>query len=212
MFAPAPFRIEDRKTLHEFVAAHPFATLVSLGSDGLQASHVPLLLEGSADAAHLVGHLAHGNPQWRGFDGVSEALAVFHGPHAYVSPSWYATTPAVPTWNYAVVHAWGRPRAIEDPLRRRAVLERLVARFESLRPEPWRAELPADFRERMERGIVAFELPLERIRGKFKLGQNRPAEDQAGMLAGLQAEGGPDELALAAFLRAQGRAQDPTSR
>lgn len=201
MYAPAAFRVDDRPTLERFVAKHPFATLVSLGATGLHASHVPLLLEGPPDATCLVGHLARGNPQGRDFDGSVEALAIFHGPHAYVSPAWYATTPAVPTWNYAVVHAWGRPRTIDDPVRRRALLERLVEHFEASRTAPWRPALPADFRERMERGITPFELPVERIQGKFKLGQNRPSADAPGLLAGLESEAGPDGAALAALLR-----------
>ncbi len=202
MFVPEAFRIADLDRLHGFVERYDFATLVSPGEDGMAASHVPLLLErGSGPRGTLVGHLSRANPQWRGFDGEREALAIFHGPHAYVSPAWYANAPAVPTWNYAVVHAQGRPVRIDDAARIRALLERSIALQEAHRDEPWRPDLPEEFRARMEKGIVAFELPIERIEGKFKLGQNRPPEDREGTVRGLEREGSTAARELADFTR-----------
>ena len=190
MYVPESFRISDFQTLADLLERHAFAALVTNTSEGLVASHVPLLLErGSRDA--IVGHLARANSQWRQFDGRSEALAIFQGPHAYVSPSWYASAPAVPTWNYAAVHVYGRPRLIEDIERVQSILYRLVARYEGDRATPWDPEsLPADFKDRVLKAIVAFEMPIERIEGKFKLGQNRSPEDRMGTIQGLLEEGG----------------------
>ena len=113
MYVPASFAISDEKTLESFIERYDFATLTSSSSTGLVASHIPIMLRRSAGRAVLIGHVARANSQWQQFDGTAEALAIFHGPHAYVSPTWYATSPAVPTWNYAVVHVYGKPRARE---------------------------------------------------------------------------------------------------
>jgi len=160
------------------------------------------MLRRSAGKAVLVGHVARANSHWRQFDGSAETLAIFHGPHAYVSPSWYATGPAVPTWNYSAVHVYGKPLAREDGDFTASVLRDLVARHEGTRAEPWRMEdLAADFYEKLAGAIVAFEMPIDRIEGKFKLGQNRSQDDRLGMLKGLDAEGSPDADALAEFIR-----------
>ena len=125
-----------------------------------------------------------------------------HGPHAYVSPTWYATSPAVPTWNYAAVHVYGKPAASEDRDFTKAALVDLVAKYESTRSNPWRAEgLAPDVFDKLASAIVAFEMPVERIEGKFKLGQNRSREDRGGMLAGLEGEGTSDAELLARFIR-----------
>jgi transcriptional regulator len=135
-------------------------------------------------------------------DGSKGALAVFMGPHAYVSPTWYATGPAVPTWNYGVVHAHGKPRALEDAAFTRAALAELVARHEP-GPGGWSVDkLPRELEENLVKAIVAFEMPVERLEAKFKLGQNRSAADRAGTMAGLEASGTPEAAALAAFMRA----------
>ena len=156
----------------------------------------------SAGKAVLVGHVARANSHWRQFDGSAEALAIFHGPHAYVSPSWYATAPAVPTWNYCVVHVYGKPLAREEGDFTAAALRDLVARQEGARAKPWRIEdLAADLYDKLARAIVAFEMPIDRIEGQFKLGQNRSRDDRLGMLEGLDAERLPDADALAEFIR-----------
>ena len=166
------------------------------------ASHIPITLRKRGDANCLIGHVARANDQWRAFDGNAEALAIFHGPHAYVSPTWYATSPAVPTWNYAAVHVYGKPAASEDCAFTKAALVDLVAKYESTRSNPWRAEgLAPDVFDKLASAVVAFEMPVERIEGKFKLGQNRSREDRGGMLAGLEREGTSDAERLARFIR-----------
>jgi transcriptional regulator len=202
MYLPASFAVPDEKTLQAFIESYDFATLITPSVAGLVASHVPVMLRRSAGKTALIGHVARGNSQWKQFDGNTEALAIFHGPHAYVSPTWYATSPAVPTWNYAVVHVYGKPRATEERDFTAAALRDLVSRHEGSRAMPWRVEdLAGDVYEKLTRGIVAFEMPIERIEGKFKLGQNRSHDDRRGMLEGLDAEKSSDADALAAFIR-----------
>ena len=202
MYVPESFGVSDPRTLEAFIERYDFATLISSSSAGLVASHIPIIFRRSGERAVLVGHVARANSQWHCFDGMAEALAIFHGPHAYVSPSWYSTSPAVPTWNYAAVHVYGKPRATDDRTFTSAALGALVARYESTRAKPWQTEsLGADFFENLARAIVAFEMPVERIEGKFKLGQNRSKEDRLGMLAGLESEHSSNADALAEFIR-----------
>ena len=177
LYIPSHFRVEDADTLYAFMERNAFATLVSTGPSGLHVSHVPLLPErGAGGQVRLLGHVARGNAQWEALEAATDVLAIFHGPHAYVSPGWYQNHPAVPTWNYAVVHAHGRARLMDE-----AELHDLVVRlsntYEAGRPKPWRAtELPADFVGNLLKAIVGFEIEVERLEGKFKLSQNRPAE------------------------------------
>jgi transcriptional regulator len=202
MYVPASFAISDEKTLESFIERYDFATLTCSSPAGLVASHIPIMLRRSAGRRVLIGHVARANSQWQQFDGNAEALAIFHGPHAYVSPTWYATSPAVPTWNYAAVHVYGKPRAREEGEFTATALRDLVGRHEGSRAKPWRAEdLPGDLFETLAKAIVAFEMPIDRIEGKFKLGQNRSRDDRAGMLQGLDAEKSTDATALAAFIR-----------
>jgi transcriptional regulator len=163
VFIPASFRIDDRDTLLAFIERYGFATLVSTDPNGVPfATHVPLLLDRSSGL--LLGHIATANPQWEMFTD-RESLAVFHGPHAYVSPTWYATAPAVPTWNYAAVHVYGTPRVINAE-RTGDVIDRLVSKYESHRPTPWTGDIPDDYRKRLLAGVVGFAMPLTRIEGK----------------------------------------------
>ncbi len=169
MYRPRHFDIEDQSALFRVMRDNSFALLVSAGLGGLVASHIPLFLEADGDKpGRLFGHLARQNEQWRSFDGTAEAMAVFQGVHAYVSPSWYVSEVMVPTWNYVAVHAYGRPQTVGDAARTRAHLERLVATYESPATGPWSmARLPDDYVQRMIKGIVAFEMPIERLEGKF---------------------------------------------
>lgn len=206
MYVPPSFDVSDERILESFISRYGFATLITSSSAGLIASHIPFTLRKRGDANCLIGHVARANNQWRTFDGNVEALAIFHGPHAYVSPSWYATGPAVPTWNYSVVHVYGKPLAREDGDFTAAALRDLVARHEGARAKPWRIEdLAVDFYEKLTGAIVAFEMPIDRFEGKFKLGQNRSQDDRLGMLKGLDAEGSPDADALAEFIRNLGK-------
>lgn len=200
MYVPPAFAVHDREALFEFLEAHDFATLVSHGPEGLDVTHVPLLLRRAGEGV-LLGHVARANPHRHRFDGRTPALAIFHGPHAYVSPAWYVKGPAVPTWNYAIVHVHGTPSLIEDDAEKAALLAEQIERYEAGRADRWRPELPEDFAVAMRGAIEAFALPIERIEAKFKLGQNRSPADQAGTLAGLDA-GGADGRALADLTRA----------
>jgi len=180
------------------MADYGFASLVTVVDGAPVASHLPLLVDREAgEFGSLIGHMARNNPQWRGFTEDAEALAIFQGPHGYISPSWYASQQAVPTWNYAAVHAYGAPRIIEDHGAVLAVLERLVAQNESARPTPWSLDsLATEFRDTQMRGIVAFEIPISRLEGKYKLGQNKPDADRRGAAAGLRVSGDPLAMEL----------------
>jgi transcriptional regulator len=202
MYVPAPFGVSDQGILDAFIRRYAFATLVTLSSGGLVASHIPIMLRRSERGGSLIGHLARANDHWRALDGRHDSLAIFHGPHGYVSPTWYVTSPAVPTWNYAVVHVCGKPRVSTDPNFTRTALTDLIAEYEGARARPWgAADMASDVFDKLARAIVAFEMPIETVQGKFKLGQNRSREDRSGMLAGLESEGTSDANLLAKFIR-----------
>jgi transcriptional regulator len=195
MYVPKAFREDDAARLHAFLRAWSFGLLVTADADGVPvATHIPFVLdEGAPPQGRLIAHVARANPQWRALDGTRQALAIFSGPHAYVSPTWYATTPAVPTWNYAAVHVYGRPRVLEGVEATRDAVTRLVDVHDPAWPL---ADQPAEFIAGMLRGIVAFEMPIERLEGKMKLSQNRPAADRPGVIQALRA-GGAVERAVA---------------
>jgi transcriptional regulator len=195
MYLPAAFRVSDHGAVLDLIESVPFATLITGGGE-LSVSHLPLTLTRSVEGwGSLRGHMARANPHWRYFDGARETLVIFHGPHAYVSPTRYANRAAPPTWNYAVVHAYGRPACITDRSETSALLNDLVARYES---QP--LDLSDAMRRSLEKGIVGFEFVIERVEAKFKLGQNRSPADRAGTIAHL--EGGSElERDLAAWTR-----------
>ena len=143
MYIPKTFEVTDSSTLHEFIDTYSFGTLVTVGGEQAIATRIPLILD-RASGRHgtLLGHVARANPQWRSFDGNRQCLVMFDGPHAYVSPSWYATSPAVPTWNYATVHVYGTPRPIHDMEQLSALVDRLVGIYEAGMPQPWPGKLP----------------------------------------------------------------------
>lgn len=200
MYLPAQFQERDTRRLKALLEANSFATLVSSVRGEPFASHLPLLYEATADApGRLVGHMARANPQWQGFGEAQTVLAIFHGPHAYVSPAWYRAT-GVPTWNYAVVHVYGRARLIEDRTTLRCAIERLTAFHEARNPAPWRSDLPDErYRDLLDR-IVGFEIEIARMEGKFKLSQNRSDADRRGVIAGLRDTGSPSDAALAELM------------
>ena len=202
MYIP-PLHKEDRiDVLHDAIRRTGLATLVTLTGDGLIASQVPMLLDPEpAPYGTLLGHLARPNPQARGAAPGVQALAIFHGPDAYITPSWYATKrengKVVPTWNYVAIHAYGPVEFFDDRERLRAVVTRLTERFETPRAEPWAVtDAPADFIDGMLKGIVGFALPIARLEGKWKMSQNRPPADRAGVVAGLESDGLGDVAAL----------------
>lgn len=182
MYTPAHFQIDDLGTLHAFMQRHSFATLVSHEGGVPQATHLPFLLNPTQNK--LISHMARANPQWRHFT-TSEVLVIFTGPHAYISPAWYSTQPAVPTWNYTAVHAYGIPRIITQHDRFAQMLHELVEFYESGRPNRWNGELPPEFRDGLMKGIVGIEIQITRLEGKFKLSQNRP-QDAPGVIAVLE--------------------------
>ena len=194
MYVPAHFAEDRKDILHSAMRAAGLATLVTLTADGLIASHVPLLLDAEAGPnGTLVGHLARANPQATAAP-IGEALVIYTGPDAYITPSWYATKRehgrVVPTWNYVAIHAYGTLEVFDDAERLHALVSRLTAHKETPRAEPWAVtDAPARFIEGQLKGIVGFALPIARLQGKWKMSQNRPPEDRAGVVAGLEAEG-----------------------
>ena len=199
MFIPDHFREADNAALHDLIAANPFGVLIGQHDGAPFASHIPFLLDhGTGPNGSLFGHVAKGNPQGALFDGETPMLAIFQGPHAYVSPRWYSPGNAVPTWNYAVVHACGRAREVTDIETVRAQQAALIAAFEG--PDGWSMDgQPETYIAGMLRGVTAFEMPIDRLEGKFKLSQNRPAGDReqvAGALADSACEGDRDLAVL----------------
>jgi transcriptional regulator len=213
MYLPKAFAEPDLATLHDLVEAHAFGVLVVPTPSGApEVSHLPFLLD-RARGPHgtLRAHVARANPIWRAFDGKAEVLAVFQGPHGYVSPTWYASRDDVPTWNYAVVHAHGAPRLIEAEAELLDLLRRLADVHEQGRPDPWStAELSAGTIGELLPAIVGFELPIARIVGKLKLSQNRRPEDREGAIRGLRERGTPDDLALVKLMGRPDRGPAPT--
>ena len=204
MYTPRLFEEGDPAVLHAFVERHPFGALVVRDdAAGLEVSHVPFLLDRSrGPLGRLRGHVARANPAWRLFDG-RPALVVFSGPAGYVSPRWYESADQVPTWNYAVAHVHGTPRAFEDPGELRALLVDLAAAHERGAGRPWTLdELSDEALRGMLREIVGFTLEITSLEGKFKLSQNRAPKDRAGVLKGLRERGRPGDLDLLRLMEA----------
>jgi len=202
VYLPQHFAETDDAKLAAFMREHSFGTLITSGGAGLIASHIPFLFEAVAGTpGRLLGHLARPNPQLADLADGREALVIFHGPHAYVSPRWYATAPAVPTWNYAVVHAYGKATAIGDVAALEALVGRLAEVYEAGAEKPWRlADQPERYVKGMLRGIGGFAIELTRLQGKFKLSQNRDATDRARVTAELAQSDDPVAQALAAVM------------
>lgn len=202
MYVPAHFNEGRVDVLHELIRANGFATLVSMTSDGMIASHAPLMLDPDpAPYGTLIGHLAKANPHVRMADRNVQTLVIFNGPNGYITPSYYRTKQengkVVPTWNYTAIHAYGTLEAFDDAARLLEVVTRLTNRHETPRAKPWAvADAPEDFVQGMLRGIVGIALPITRLEGKIKMSQNRPASDQDGVVEGLRLDG-QDSLAEA---------------
>jgi transcriptional regulator len=213
MYIPNTDRVTDLAKLHRFMRENSFATIISVVEGHLFATRVPLILDPARGPnGTLLGHVARANPQWRSFNGQNEVMAAFDRPHAYISPNWYVTTPAVPTWNYATVHAYGLPRIIEDAPRLGAIVDQLISTYEHDMPNPWPTpgQLPEDLKAKLLKAIVGFEIPIERIEGKFKFGHNRPVEDQISMIRHLEESSAAGDLALAAIMKHElAQAPDP---
>jgi transcriptional regulator len=214
MYLPPEFREERVDVLHEAIRQAALGTLVTAGAEGLEASHVPMLLDPAPEPyGRLTGHVARANGQWRRAAAEAPALAIFLGPAAYVSPDWYPskrqTGRVVPTWNYVAVHAAGPLCFFEDEARLLRLVTRLTETHEAGRPTPWAvSDAPADFVRAQLNGIVGFELTIARLEGKWKLSQNRPAEDRAGVVAGLRREASAGGADMAAMMKSRADAAE----
>ena len=193
MYLPEMFRLEDELALHVVARAGLATVVVSTGS-GFEATPIPWMLRRSPDSTLLVGHISKANPLARTLSGSVDAIVIVDGPDGYVSPSWYPSKAesgeVVPTWNYVSVHLHGRLSLVDDAGWLREMVESLTVRYESERDQPWSVDdAPADYIDRMLRGIVGVEFLVERVEGKAKLSQNRSEADRAGVIVGLRAEG-----------------------
>ncbi len=204
MYTPASFRVDDLPTLHSFIEQHSFATLCSTTDGELEATHLPLLLDREIGPhGRLVGHMARANSQWQRAAG-SRVMAIYSGPHAYISPTWYESNETVPTWNYAAVHASGVLRLIEDESRLREIVRRTVDVYERSMPKPWSMDVvPPQFLDKMFVGIVGFEIEIDRLEGKWKLNQNHPVERRENVIRSLLETGRPEDAAVARLMRLQ---------
>ncbi|MCM5682659.1 FMN-binding negative transcriptional regulator [Schlegelella sp. S2-27] len=202
MYTPKHFEEHDPGVLHGLIRAYPLGTWVTSAGGELLVNHVPFLLHAErGEHGTLVAHVPRANPVWQSFSREQPSAVVFQGPQAYVSPSWYpskhANGKAVPTWNYAVVHAHGMPRVIDDPLWLLAHVSELSDTHEAGHAVPWKvSDAPTDFIEKLLAVLVGIEIPIARLEGKWKVSQNRPRHDKLGILAGLQARGGEDSRAM----------------
>ena len=196
MYSPNNFA-EDRLELHHgLMHAHPLAMLIVTDADGASADLIPFMLyadEGEKGLGLLRAHVARANPLWRKLESSPSCLVVFQGAEAYISPSWYETKrtthKVVPTWNYAMAQARGKARVVDDAAWLRRQLDDLTASHEGRLPQPWRpADAPADFLAATMKGIIGIEIPIDTLVGKWKISQNRSAEDQRGVVAGLQSQ------------------------
>jgi transcriptional regulator len=207
MYQPSHFREARLEVQHALIRAHPLALLVTQGAAGLETNPIPFLLDPAASPlGTLRAHLARANPQWRSLDPEQEALVVFQAVDAYVTPSWYAAKrehgKVVPTWNYAVVQAWGWPRVIDDREWLARQIQALTSQQEARRADPWAVDdAPEPFVAAQLKGIVGVEIPIARIEGKWKVSQNRPLEDRIGVAEGLGRESDDTSRAMARLVR-----------
>jgi transcriptional regulator len=209
MYQPPAYREDRIDVQHALIRAHPLGVLISAGPGGLVANLVPFLVDAAAtERGTLQCHISRANDQWRELAAVAECLVVFQGPHAYVTPSWYETKretgKVVPTWNYATVHAWGRPQVIDDAAWLRRQIEALTRSQEETRAKPWHVDdAPPDYVASQIKGIIGIEIPIARIEGKWKMSQNRPEADRRGVVDGYR-EQGPTSTPIANLVAERG--------
>ncbi|WP_148716112.1 FMN-binding negative transcriptional regulator [Chitinolyticbacter meiyuanensis] len=206
MYTPSHFAAPSTEDMHALITAQPLGTLVVCTANGLDANPIPLELDRAAGPwGTLHGHVARANPLWHSFDPQVEALVIFQGPDAYISPSWYPSKAesgkVVPTWNYVTVHAYGTLRVIDDAAWLRAQLEALTARHEAGFATPWQvADAPAGFIDKLLPAIVGIEISISRLQGKWKASQNQPRDNQLGVIEGLRGQDEPQATAMAALV------------
>ena len=198
MYAPKHFEQQRPEVLRALMAAYPLAAVVTTSDSGIEANHIPLLFDAQAGGnGLLLGHIARGNGQWKNWGAEQSALAIFQGPQAYISPNWYPTKHengrAVPTWNYAVVHAHGTIHVHDDPEWLRGFLDRLTATHEASEELPWKpSDAPGTYIDGLLKAIVGVELRITRLEGKWKVSQNQPEANRTGVADALQRIGHPD--------------------
>ena len=209
LYTPTHFAMQDRAAIARLMHEHSFATLVTPAAPEPQVSHLPLLLvPGCEPHGTLLGHFARANPHWQQVREV-QSIAVFHGPHAYVSPSWYSEPDRmVPTWNYATVHAHGVLELVEDAVEAQGIIAALVQRFEAPRPAPWKFVRDQRERDLLIGAIVPFRMRIRRIDAKFKLSQNRSSDDRARVIAALRAEDHPESRETADWMQRYANPRD----
>lgn len=202
MYIPADFAEPDPTKLHDFIEQHSFGLLVSQVEGRPFATHLPFLLERTAGPhGNLIGHMARSNPQWRHLGGQS-VLAIFSGPHVYISPTWYEAEQMVPTWNYTAVHVHGPVQIIEDNEALLHIVQKAVWIYEQVMPQPWSFDGSERFVERLLAQIVGFRIEIETIEGKWKLNQNHPVERRQKVVRALRERGDENALAIAALMQA----------
>lgn len=215
LYLPTHFEETDRPALHQLMADFPLGMLITLGSDGLSANHIPFIFEsGHGEQGRLIGHVARNNDVWRDHDPEQQALVVFQSAQAYISPNWYPskaeTHKAVPTWNYAVVHVYGPLIVHDDEKWVRGQAGKLVKIHEAAQPVPWKmADAPMEYTEMMLGNIVGIEIPVTRMLGKFKANQNRDVADRESVIAALDADGNPGDASMASVM-AEVRRRQPS--
>ena len=209
MYVPAHFKEDRVAVLHDAIRQYGFGTLVTSSEQELEASHLPLLLDPEpAPLGTVLGHLARANPQWQRVKPGFEALAIFLGPNTYITPSWYPTKQqtgkVVPTWNYLAIHAYGTLSFFDDPDELRAHVGKMTDTHEQQRDAPWAvSDAPERFVEQMLKAIIGFKLRITRLEGKWKMSQNRPAQDVSGVLEGLARENGESPEAVREIVAAR---------
>jgi len=202
MHLPDHFRVEDVAEMHALMRGRPFAALVSAGPSGLYGSHLPTVLKDEGPNGVIECHLARANPHWKDLAAGGEAMMIFQGPEGYITPNWYTTKAqtgkAVPTWNYAIVHAYGRPEVMKDKEWLLRHVSELSDQQERTEAHPWKvSDAPASYIDVMLRGIVGFRFAITRLEGKWKMSQNREPEDRVRVVEGLKARATGDDLAIA---------------
>jgi transcriptional regulator len=202
MYTPDHFRVDDLPQMHALMRARPLSALVSTGPAGLYATHLPTVLKNDGPHGTIECHLARANPHWKDLAEGNEALMIFQGPEGYITPNWYPSKAlhgkVVPTWNYAVVHAYGRPEVMKDKDWLRRHVAELTAQQEASEAQPWAlSDAPDSYIDVMLRGIVGFRFAITRLEGKWKMSQNREAEDRKGVVAGLQARASGEDREIA---------------
>jgi transcriptional regulator len=202
MHRPDHFRIEDVQEMHALMRARPFAALVSAGASGLYGTHLPTVLKDEGSYGTIECHLARANPHWKDLAEGGEAMMIFQGPEGYITPNWYATKAqtgkAVPTWNYAIVHAYGRPAIMKEKEWLLRHVTELSEQQERTEAHPWKvSDAPESYIDVMLRGIIGFRFEVTRLEGKWKMSQNREPQDRIGVIDGLKARASGDDLEIA---------------